>query len=87
MNQMTIRGFDKELVRRIRKMAGEKGVSLNKAALMLIRNGAGLTQPEEKTNVVGDSLDPLFGRWTEADEKEFLKAVRMFEDIDEQLWK
>ena len=38
-------------------------------------------------NVVGDSLDPLIGSWSDAEEKEFLKRVDALERIDESLWR
>ncbi len=44
MNELTVRGFDKELERRLRQVAKEQGVSLNRAALILLREGAGLGQ-------------------------------------------
>ena len=40
MDQLSLRGFDKELARRIRELARREHVSLNKAALLLMRRGA-----------------------------------------------
>jgi len=37
VKQLTVRGFDKELERRLRDVARTKGVSLNQAALILLR--------------------------------------------------
>ena len=37
MKQLTIRGFDDELIRRIRAVAREEGLSLNQAVLRLLR--------------------------------------------------
>ena len=37
MQQLSLRGFDKELERRIRQLARTEGISLNKAALKLFR--------------------------------------------------
>ena len=45
MNQLTVRGFDKGLERRLRQVARDRGVSLNRAALILLREGAGLGAP------------------------------------------
>ena len=42
MNQLTVRGFDPALARRIREVAKARGLSLNQAAVLLIRQGAGL---------------------------------------------
>lgn len=82
-----MRGFDKELERRLRDVARARGVSLNQAALILLREGAGLEAPQRRTNVVGDSLDHLIGSWSEAEEREFLEAISGLEKIDLSLWR
>jgi hypothetical protein len=88
MKQLTVRGFDKEVERRLRKLAREKGISLNKAALMLLRRGAGLGEPEPSgPDVVGDSLSTLFGTWSEKDADEFEEALDQLEQVDETLWR
>ncbi len=85
MHQLTIRGFDMELERHLRRVAGSLGLSLNKAALYLMRKGAGL-DGDSPADVVGDSVDHLIGTWTTEDEAEFRAATRDFERIDEDLW-
>lgn len=87
MKQLTVRGFDKDLVRRLRAVARAKGVSLNQAALILLREGAGLERRTRRANVVGDSLDHLIGSWSEAEEVEFLDAIRGLESIEAALWR
>ena len=86
MNQLSIRGFDKELERRIREVASRRDISLNKAAILLLRRGAGLEETSPSTGVVGDSLDELIGSWTADDETEFLENTEAFERIDAGLW-
>ena len=90
MTQMTLRGFDKELERALRRTAKAKGLSLNQAALELMRDGAGLgpsrrvrTAPRD---TVGDALDALIGTWSKAEEKRFLEAIAPLERIDPELW-
>ena len=87
MKQLTVRGFDKDLERRLRDVARTRGVSLNQAALILLREGAGLEAPRRRANVVGDSLDDLIGSWSNADEAEFLRAISGLEEIDPSLWR
>jgi len=36
--------------------------------------------------VIGNSLDRYMGVWSAEEEAEFLKAVEVFEEIDESLW-
>ena len=88
MNQLSLRGFDKELARRIRQVARREGVSLNKAALLLMRRGAGIGEdaptPE---SAIGDGLDEFIGTWSAADARHLLKSIEPFEVVDEDLWK
>jgi plasmid stability protein len=86
MTQLTVRGFDKELARRLRETAKRHGVSLNRAALLLLRRGAGLDEPAMQANVVGDALDDLAGRWSEGEAREFQAAIGVFEEVDRELW-
>jgi hypothetical protein len=86
LKQLTIRGFDPDLEHRLRLEARNGGLSLNQAAIRLLRRGAGLgvtTSP----NVVGSSLDHLIGTWSESDEREFLEATAFFEQVDEEFWR
>lgn len=85
MQQLTIRGLDPELEKYLRQLARNRDLSLNKAALLLMRHGAGLEQ-ERRKDVVGDSVDHLIGTWSERDEAEFKAATLAFEQIDDELW-
>ena len=85
MKQLTVRGFDKDLERRLRDVAKTRGVSLNQAVLMLLREGAGFELPRRQANTVGDSLDGLIGSWSQAEESEFLKAISVTEEVDPSL--
>lgn len=86
MWQLTIRDADASLAHRLRRMAQLEGVSLNKVVLHLLRKGVGMADPQAPLDVVGNSLDHLIGTWTEAEEAEFLRAIELFEQIDEALW-
>jgi hypothetical protein len=86
VDQLTVRGFDKELERRLREVAKSRGVSLNQAALILLREGAGLGPPGRRARLVGDSLDHLIGSWSEQEEREFLAVTRALEAVDTALW-
>ena len=87
MNQLTVRGFDDELSAGIQRLAKSEGISLNQAALRLLRKGAGLTQETGGANTVGSSLDHLIGTWTQEEADELDAALKHFETIDETLWK
>ena len=81
-NQLSLRGFDRELARRIRELARRERVSLNKAALILMRRGAGLGGDATPDTAIGTALDEFIGTWLAADEERFLKSVEPFETVD-----
>ena len=87
MDQLTITGIDDELSACLRGMAERERISLNQAALKLLRKGAGLTDGRKPTGPIGSSLDDLFGTWTEAEAKEFDSALQVFETVDEEAWR
>jgi len=87
MNQLTIRGFDKELARRIREIARREGVSLNKAALLLMRRGGGIGETVAPERAIGNALDEFIGTWSAADERRLLESIEPLEAVDEDLWK
>ena len=87
MNQLTIRGFDDELARRIRKIASREGISLNRAVLKLLRRGAGLGERKGGSDTVGSSLDHLIGTWTHQEAVAMEQALEDLSYIDEAMWK
>ena len=87
MKQLTVRGFDEELERTLRELARREGISLNKAALRLMRRGAGLAQVRGGENRIGDALDGHFGTWTEKQTREFEEALAHLGKIDPEQWR
>ncbi len=86
MNQLTVRGFDDELSAIMRRLAKREGISLNQAALRLLRKGAGLTDSKGNPNAIGSSLDDLFGVWSRDEAESFDAALEVFETVDESAW-
>jgi len=82
--QITLRGLDPELAEHIRKFSREEGIGLNKAAIKLLAEGAGLDR--KKRNVIGSDLNHLFGTWDEAEAHQVLESIRSCEQIDEEFW-
>ena len=98
MKQLTLRGFDPELGRRLQELARGRSISLNRAALLLMRRGAGLAtrsdsffdpagDPAERRPVIGAALDKFIGVWSADDEREFLRSIEDVEQVDPELWK
>lgn len=86
MTQLTVRGFDKHLAQRIRQIARHENISLNKAALKLMRRGAGLHNGGPRTDAIGDRLDGFIGSWSKTQAEEFERATTVFETIDAEQW-
>lgn len=87
LKQLTLRGFDSELERRLRLEARSGGLSLNQAALRLLRRGAGLGGERSSPSAVGSALDHLIGTWSEADARSLQEATAVFDRVDEDFWK
>ena len=85
MKQLTVRGLGDELARAIRRLASRDGTSFNRAAVKLMRRGAGLAEGQE-ADIVGSSLDHLIGTWSSAEAEEIDDALRHFEAMDEGVW-
>ena len=87
MNQLTVRGFGDDLSAYMQRLAWTEGISLNQAALRLLRKGAGLTDSTGNPNTIGHSLDDLFGAWSRDEAESFNTALEVFETVDESAWK
>jgi len=87
LKQLTLRGFDPTLERRLRLEARNEGTSLNQAALRMLRRGAGLGDERTAPNAGGSALDHLIGTWSEADARTLREATAVFNRVDEEFWK
>lgn len=87
MKQLTVRGFDDELSDILHRLAKQEGISLNQAALRLLKKGAGLTDNGKgNPNAIGSSLSDLFGAWSPDEAESFDAALEVFETMDESGW-
>lgn len=82
MNQLTIRGFDDELRHRIEALAREREISLNRAAVLLIRRGAGLEHSRTRPHGIGDGLDEFIGSRSQAEEAKLLASIEAAEQVE-----
>jgi len=85
MSQITIRGLDDEVEKRIRKEAKQKGKSLSKVVLDMLYEHTG--RKEEKQTPRGESLRKLAGGWSRKEADRFLESIKSCEQIDEGTWK
>lgn len=84
MTQITIRGIDPEIDKEIRKRALQSGKSLNRVVLDLLQKNA---DKEKKKLPRAASLKRLAGGWNREDGEEFMESIKIFEQIDEAMWK
>ncbi len=87
MKQLTLRGFDPQLERQLERYARSEGISLNRAALELMRRGSGLSTARSGPPVIGDALDGFVGAWSAEEERQLLEAVQELDRIDPEFWK
>lgn len=86
--QLTVR-LEPELSRAIEDQARSERISLNEAALRLLRRATGAGAPGGAAlGAVGHSLDGFAGTWTKDEAADFDRRVdEMFGQIDEELWR
>jgi len=85
MGQITIRGIDPDFERHLRASARKSGKSLNRTVVDILEQSV----PSKKTPThrPGKSLLGLAGSWNAADADEFLTAIQICEQVDEELWR
>lgn len=87
VHQLTLRGMDPRVSAEIERVAKANDISLNKAALRLLKRGAGIDDPSDKPNRIGSSLDRFIGTWTAQQASAFSRSIQSLEKIDDELWK
>jgi hypothetical protein len=85
MAQITLRGMEVEVEKRIRRIAQQKGKSLNRVILDMIYQCTGQKKKAEYSRE--ESLRKLAGGWSPKQGEEFLESIRSCEQIDEGIWK
>ena len=84
MSNFNLRNIAPEVMALLKKKAAMQKTSVNSVILQIIGQNVGITPKIEK--VVFHDLDHLAGTWDEKDVKEFIKNIKCFEKIDEELW-
>ncbi|MCI0749670.1 MAG: hypothetical protein L0Y32_03865 [Nevskiales bacterium] len=82
MTQLTLRGFDPELERRLRALARRNATSLNQAALQLMRRGAGLVTRGRAPSAGGAALARFAGRMTAAEARAIDRVISESREAD-----
>jgi hypothetical protein len=82
MSQITLRQLPPNIERRIRRLANEGNMSLNKTIILLLKKSLGLTENENKQR----NLENLSGNWDEQEVKEFESNMHVFNEVDDEVW-
>lgn len=69
----------------LKSQSKELKISVNHLILKLVEQGMG--RGEKPKRVVYHDLDFLFGTWTAKECKEFEERTKIFEKIDEEMWR
>ena len=86
MNTFTLRQIPSPVERRLRKLAHEAHKSLNKTAVELLTKAVGIEQEEKKSKKNRDVKSAL-RQWTVAEYQEFQSNTKLFDLIDEEMWR
>ena len=82
MTQLTLRGFDPELEKRLRELAARDNSSLNKAALKLMRRGAGLEAIASPGPGIGSQLRQFAGQLSDDEASVIDQAIHESREED-----
>jgi hypothetical protein len=80
---LTVRNVPDALARQLDQERVRRGVSLNQTVIDLLSQATGVSRQAAFDNGLGR----LAGTWSAADLRQFEKATRAFEAVDEEMWK
>jgi hypothetical protein len=82
---ITLRNIPPELARKLEERRRLEGISLGKAALRILEEGAGLKK--DRRPVLHHDLDSLAGTWTKEEARIFERSLRDQRKIDPEMWR
>jgi hypothetical protein len=85
MKSITIRGIDSDLASVIKQKAASNAQSVNQWLLQSLRQITG--QAKEPIFKKYHDLDALAGGWSRSETEAFLSNTKLFEKIDEEIWR
>lgn len=85
MKTITIRGIDPVLDKTIKTSASRENLSVNLWVIKTLKQATG-TDKKPFFRKYND-LDRLAGGWNRKETDTFLKNIKLFEEIDEEVWK
>ncbi len=82
MSQITLRQLPVNVERRIRKIAEENHISINKTIINLLQKALGLKPNETRQRDLSD----IAGVWSDKDVRDFEETQKQFNIIDDEIW-
>lgn len=79
MKQLTVRGVSPVLARRVQSLARARGKSVNALVLEILSAAAGIDGRRDRL--------ARYTTWSEAERREFDRAVAAQREVDPELWK
>jgi plasmid stability protein len=86
MKQLTVRGVDDKLHATLKREARERGISMNRYVVRVLKQAVGHNQGPQEPRISHD-LDHLAATWTREQAREFGQFLDEQRDIDEDLWR
>lgn len=84
-SNFNLRNIPDNVMGLLKKKSAKQKISTNSLILQIIEQSLGVIQQPTKKTVFHD-LDHLAGTWNKQDEQEFNENIKLFGDIDEDLW-
>jgi hypothetical protein len=85
MKTITIRGIEPDLDKTIKSKASMEKLSVNLWVIKALKQATGIGKKPIFRKY--DDLDHIAGGWSRKETETFLKDIRIFEEIDEEVWK
>ncbi len=83
MSQITLRKIPENLEKQIRMLSQKNNSSLNLTIIELLEKALGTGRESKKKR----DLSEFSGTWSKQQVKDFEKHTKIFEEIDEDIWK
>ena len=83
VNQTTLRKIPDNLYKQLRNIARRNNTSINKTIINILKKSTGVENGEDKKRDLAD----LSGAWEKKEYDDFRTHTRIFDTIDEEVWK
>ena len=84
-HNFNLRGVSPKVMNLLKQEAKKLKISVNSLILRLIEQGVGFSNKRQK--IKHHDLDFLIGTWSTEESNQFDDDVKVFERIDDELWK